>query len=206
MRNRTFKQLTLIGEDFDNAAAGTTGDIIIYLRDKSDNILLASGTDVPTDDTSGYAKGCRFIDTDVAAGTGGVYENVGTTALCNFDILGTITAGSVDTTELAADAVTGAKIEDDAVSLEHLDDAILPSHIVKYAGEVTWSGSGATLASTVTGVAATDIVIASIHTLGTEGTILQGAVASLNTITFTLDAANTTNDTVVSYVVYRAAA
>ena len=85
MRNRTFKQLTLFGEDFDNAAAGTTGNIIIYLRDESDNILWASGTDVPADATSGYAKGCLFIDRNVAAGTTGLYVNVGTTTAANFD-------------------------------------------------------------------------------------------------------------------------
>lgn len=103
---------------------------------------------------------------------------------------------------------TGAvTIANDAVSVEHLDDGILPSHVVKYAGEVTWTGGGATLASTVTGVLTSDIVIASFHTLGSEGTILQGAYASASdTITFTLDAANTSNDAVISYVVLRAAA
>ena len=93
-----------------------------------------------------------------------------------------------------------------SIGLTELASAIQPSHVVKYAGEVTWSGGGATLAASVSGVLATDIVVASFHTLGTEGTILQGAVASADTITFTLDAANTSNDAVISYVVYRAAA
>ena len=84
-RNETFKQLTLFGDDFDNTAAGTTGDIIVYLRDHAENILFASGTDVPADTTSGYAKGCLFIDRDVAAGTTGLYVNVGTTTAANFD-------------------------------------------------------------------------------------------------------------------------
>lgn len=91
------------------------------------------------------------------------------------------------------------------VGLSDLETAVAPSHVVKYAGEVTWSGSGATLAATVSGVLATDIVVASIHTLGTEGTILQGAYASAaDTITFTLDAANTSNDAIISYSVLRA--
>ena len=85
MRNRRFKEVTLMGEDFGNDAAGTTGDILVYLRDQADNILWASGTDVPADTTSGYAKGCLFIDRDVAAGTTGLYVNVGTAASCNFD-------------------------------------------------------------------------------------------------------------------------
>jgi len=87
MRNQIMKQLTLAGEDFGNTAAGTTADIIIYLRDESDNILWASGTDVPADDTSGYAKGCLFIDRNVAAGTSGLYVNVGTTSAANFDLV-----------------------------------------------------------------------------------------------------------------------
>lgn len=119
---------------------------------------------------------------------------------------GAFATGAVDTADLAADAVDNTKLADNAVSLENLDAAITPSHIPVFAGEVTWSGSGATLASTVTGVLATDIVVASFHTLGTQGTILQGAVASADTITFTLDAANTSNDAVISYLVMRAAA
>lgn len=119
----------------------------------------------------------------------------------------TIGAGVVETAMIAADNIDGTLIADDAVSLEHLDTGITPSHVVKYAGEVTWTGGGATLASTVSGVLTSDIVVASFHTLGTEGTILQGAYASASdTITFTLDAANTSNDAVISYVVYRAAA
>ena len=83
--------------------------------------------------------------------------------------------------------------------------AITPSHVVKYAGEVTWSGSGASLAATVTGVDADDVVVASVHTIGTgTATFLESAVASADTITFTLDAASDNNDTVVSYVVLRA--
>lgn len=92
-----------------------------------------------------------------------------------------------------------------AISKDDLEIGIKPSHIVKFSGEVTWSGGGSTLAETITGVQTSDIVVASFHTLGTEGTILQGAYASAaDTITFTLDAANTSNDAVISYAVYRA--
>lgn len=112
---------------------------------------------------------------------------------------------SVTTAKIDDDAVTNSEISDNAISLEHFDSWVTPSHIVVYAGEVTWSGWWATLAETVSGVLATDIVIASIHTLGTEGTILQWAYASAtDTITFTLDAANTSNDAVISYQVLRA--
>lgn len=90
-----YKQLTLSGEDFDHAAAGTTADISIYLRDKADNILLADGLDVPTDGTSGYAKGCIFIDRNVVTGSNGLYINVGTSTSCNFDAT-TATAAELD--------------------------------------------------------------------------------------------------------------
>lgn len=51
-------------------------------RDNDGNILIASGTTVPTG--AGYAKGALFIDTDVATGLKGAYENIGTTASASF--------------------------------------------------------------------------------------------------------------------------
>lgn len=55
------------------------------LLDANGDILHCTGTTVPTDAGAGFAKGCLFIDTDVAAGTTGLYVNVGTNAACNFD-------------------------------------------------------------------------------------------------------------------------
>lgn len=175
----------------------------LYYTDNLGDKIFAWGTTVPTDATDGYAKGCIFTDTDVATGTVSVYVNQGTKDSCSFKLI------NVDTTvtnEIADDAVTNAKIADDAVSLEHLDAGITPSHIPVLAGNVTWSGGGATLASTITGVLATDIVIAQFKTKGTQGTIVQGAVPTTDTITFALDAANTSNDAIIAYLVLRAAA
>ena len=45
---------------------------------------LTDGTTVPADEGSLYAKGCLFIDTDVATGTTGLYCNKGTAASCVF--------------------------------------------------------------------------------------------------------------------------
>ena len=83
----------------------------VLLKDDADHILMATGTTVPTDGGAGFAKGCLFIDTDVAAGSQGVYVNVGTNALCNFDVAGTVSAGSVDTADLVDAAVTFAKMQ-----------------------------------------------------------------------------------------------
>ena len=193
------------GEVVKAAVAGTTGNIRVMEYDEDHDIVYATGTDVPADTTSGYAKGCIFIDTDVAAGTTGRYENVGTSSSCNFDITSGLGAGNIDTAQLAADAVENAKIADDAVSLEHLDSGIAPSHVVVYAGESSWTGGGTSLAATVTGVAATDIVVSQFHTVPSEAAYIVSCAASENTITTTLSAANTTNDAVISYVVLRAA-
>jgi len=94
-------------------------------------------------------------------------------------------------------------IDDGSITLVKLATAVSPSHVVKFANEVTWTGGLVTLAVTVTGALATDIVIANFQTIGTEGTVLA-AVVTDNTVTFTLDTANTTNDAVVSYQVLRA--
>lgn len=56
-------------------------------KDGDGNALMATGTGVPADSSAGYAKGCLFIDTDVAAGTSGLYVNIGTTAACNFNLV-----------------------------------------------------------------------------------------------------------------------
>jgi len=87
MRSERFKALYLAGEDFGNEAAGTTGDIIVYLRDKGDNIMWASGPDVPADTSTGYARGCLFVDSNVAAGTGSLYINKGTAATAEFSLV-----------------------------------------------------------------------------------------------------------------------
>lgn len=61
--------------------------ITVLLADPSGNILFAQGTTVPTDGSSGYAKSCLFIDTDVATGTGSLYLNKGTTTSSQFTLV-----------------------------------------------------------------------------------------------------------------------
>ncbi|SRR5712691_2771662 len=64
---------------------GATTTVLVLLKDNAGKVLWATGTTVPTDGEAGYSKGGLFVDTDVAAGTTGLYVNVGTTAACNFD-------------------------------------------------------------------------------------------------------------------------
>ena len=54
------------------------------LKDGDGKVLLATGTTVPSNGESKYAKGCLFIDTDVVTGTTGLYCNKGTAASCAF--------------------------------------------------------------------------------------------------------------------------
>ncbi len=69
------------GGDVEKVGAETVTGI---LADGNGDLLLATGTTVPTDTTSGYAKGCLFIDTDVATGTTGLNCNKGTNTSCQF--------------------------------------------------------------------------------------------------------------------------
>lgn len=62
-------------------------DIVVLMADPSGNILWAQGTTVPTNGSSGYAKGAVFIDTDVGAGTGAFYLNKGTTTSSSFTLV-----------------------------------------------------------------------------------------------------------------------
>jgi hypothetical protein len=72
--------MVLVGQP-NTPASGVTA----YMIDGNGYVMYATGTTVPSDAGAGYAKGCLFVDTDVAGGTTGLYVNVGTTASCNFD-------------------------------------------------------------------------------------------------------------------------
>lgn len=80
MEDAVIGRLTLDGE--------TISGVKRLQMDSSNKVLLASGTTVPTDGTSGYAKGCIFIDTDVGTGICGRYENMGLSTSCKFRVTG----------------------------------------------------------------------------------------------------------------------
>lgn len=61
--------------------------IEVLMRDKNQDILMCRGTVTVTDSGSGYAKGCMYIKTDVATGTGGMYLNKGTNTACAFTLV-----------------------------------------------------------------------------------------------------------------------
>lgn len=152
-------------------------------------IYIASGTTVP-DAYEGFAKGALFIKTDAADGTKGLYENQGTTSDCDFNKIGDITA---------------AEIADGAITLAKLASGVTPSHVVKYAGTFTTLGGDADEAITVTGAAATDIVLISVKTAGATPRSIVSAVADTNAINVVMSGDPST-DHVLQYAVLRAAA
>jgi len=143
------------------------------------------------------------ITADIQAEAG----SIETTELADGAVTTTkIKDGNVTAAKLATDAVETAKIKNGNVTLAKLSAGITPSHVVKYAGTFTWTEGGASKAVTVTGVAATDIVVASFLTAPSQAAYITQVVPTTDTITVTLSAANTDNDAKISYVVYRAVA
>jgi hypothetical protein len=67
-------------------ASESINSIVVFpvLCDGNGDILIATGLTKPTDTSTGYAKGCLFIDTDVASGTTGLLCNKGTNTSCIF--------------------------------------------------------------------------------------------------------------------------
>ena len=200
--------------------------VTVVLKD-SRGILLAYGATVPTDAETGYAKGCIFIDTNAAAGAV-MLANEGDADSCDFntslvsgDISAVTTAegsglsggaasGAVDlqlevdddTIEIATNTV---QVKDEGISAAKLATAILPSHVVKFAGEFTTAVGDAAEQATVSGVVATDIVIASILDNGGNNVTLLQSAAATDAINFTISADPST-DCVISYMVLRAIA
>ena len=110
--------------------------------------------------------------------------------------------GNVTAAKLATDAVETAKIKDGNVTLDKLSAEITPSHVVKFAGQHTTVGGDANETATVTGVLATDIVIATIEDNGTNNVTLLQAAAAANAVNFTLSA-NPGTDCIINYMVLR---
>jgi hypothetical protein len=168
-----------LGEVVLKGALNSDG-VLVTQRDQNLNATEGWAATTPPSGKAHYAVGCRFTDT----ANGAVYYNTGSVTSCTFTMVGTVAAGSV----VLANLATG----------------IAPSHVVKFAGKHTTAGGSATEAFTVTGVAATDIVVATLQTKGASPQTIVTTAPTLNTITVVFSADPST-DHVVSYVVYRAA-
>lgn len=92
---------------------------------------------------------------------------------------------------------------DGSVTLAKLASAVAPSHIVKYAAQVTSVGGNAAEAFTVTGLAATDLVFCQVKDNGTNNVTILQAVPTTNTLTVTFSG-DPGADTVIYYQALRA--
>lgn len=108
-------------------------------------------------------------------------------------------SGDVTISNAGATAIGSGK-----VLLAMLGTGVTPSHVVKFAGKYTTLGGSATEAQTVSGVAATDVVIATLNTKGGTPRTILTAAPTTNTITYVFSGDPST-DHVVSYMVLRAA-
>lgn len=196
-------------EKVDNSS-GSAGDKNVRVRTKGNIKLYISGLAITSNDQpSVYASDDDTFTLTASTNTriGNVSQWIATGyAWVNFDTP-RAPAASIATGDLGTDCVTGAKIADDAVSLEHLDSGIAPAYIIPYAGVVTTTGGGgASEAETVMGiVAASDKVVVALQANGTNNVTIVEAVITDNTITVTFSA-DPGNDAKWSYIVARAAA
>jgi len=115
-------------------------------------------------------------------------------------------ANSVDTAAIQNLAVTTAKIADANVTLAKLAAGITPSHVIKFAGQLTTVGGAAAEAFAVAGaVAATDRAFVQIVDNGTNNVTVLQAVVTANVLTITFSG-NPGADCVFNYQIIRAAA
>jgi hypothetical protein len=170
-----------------------------FTRDASDNTFVAET--VPGSLSETLINGRVFV---------GNASNVATGVAMSGDVAivangtTTIQADAITTAKILDDAVTTAKILNANVTVAKLATALQPSHVVKYAGKEEDGGGSATVAITVTGVAATDIVFAQLQA-STNAVNIQKVTPTTNTITV-LMSGDPGASTVISYQALRAIA
>lgn len=113
---------------------------------------------------------------------------------------------SVGTADIQDSAITTAKIAAANVTLAKLAAGITPSHVIKYASQLTTVGGAAAEAFAVAGaVAATDRAFVQVVNDGTNNRTVLQAVVTNNTLTITFSG-DPGNDLVFNYQIIRAAA
>lgn len=181
-------------------AVAVTGDVTIG---NTGVTAIAAGAIVNADVNAAaaidYSKLAALTSGNILVGSAG---NVPTAVAMSGDA--TIIASGALT--IANDAITTAKILNANVTLAKLAAGITPSHIIKFADQVTTVGGAAAEAFTVTGaVGATDRAFVQVVNDGTGNVTVLQAVVTDNTLTVTFSA-NPGNDTVINYQIIRAVA
>ncbi len=177
-----------------------TGDISIT---NAGVTAIAAGVIVNADINASaaiaFSKLAALTSGNILVGSAG---NVATSVAMSGDA--TIIASGALT--IAANAITTTKILDANVTLAKLASGITPSHVIKFASQVTTVGGAAAEAFTVTGaVGATDRAFVQVVDDGTANVTVLQAVVTDNTLTVTFSA-NPGADTIINYQIIRAAA
>jgi hypothetical protein len=184
-----------------NVATGVTpsGDITLS---NTGVFGIAAGVIVDADINAAaaiaFSKLAALPSADILVGSAG---NVATAVALSGDA----TLSNAGALTIANNAITTAKILNANVTLAKLAAGITPSHIIKFANQVTTVGGAAAEAFTVTGaVAATDRAFVQMVDNGTNNVTVLQAVVTANTLTVTFSA-DPGNDAVINYQLIRAA-
>lgn len=144
---------------------------------------------------------------DIALTNGDIFVGNANNVAAGVALSGDATIDNTGVITVAANAITTTKINDADVTLAKLSAGITPSHVVKFGGRTTWSGGLDTLAVTVTGAQAVNqFAVATFEAAPSEAAYIASAAVSTNTLTFTLSAANVSDDCIITWVIYEAAA
>lgn len=145
-----------------------------------------------------FSKLAALTSGNILVGSAG---NVATSVAMSGDA--TIVASGALT--IANNAITTAKILNANVTLAKLAAGITPSHVIKFANQVTTVGGAAAEAFTVIGaLAATDRAFVQVVNDGTGNVTVLQAVVTNDTLTVTFSA-DPGNDTVINYQIIRVA-
>ena len=137
--------------------------------------------------------------------SGNLFVGNGSNVATGVALSGDATMANTGAMTIANNAITTAKIANANVTLPKLAAGITPSHVIKYANQVTTVGGAAAEAFTVTGaVAATDRAFVQVVDNGTNNVTVLQAVVTNNTLTVTFSG-NPGADTVINYQIIRAA-
>lgn len=180
-------------------AVAMTGDVTISNTGVTSIAALSIvNADISASAAIDFSKLATLASGNVLVGSaGGVATSVAMSGDATIIASGALT--------IAANAITTAKILDANVTLAKLAAGITPSHVIKFANQVTTVGGAAAEAFVVTGaVGATDrAFVQVVDDGGSNVTVLQ-AVVTDNTLTVTFSA-NPGNDTVINYQLIRIA-
>lgn len=144
-----------------------------------------------------FSKLATLATGHILAGNAGVVTDV--------TLSGDATIGATGVVTIANDAITTVKILNANVTLAKLAAGITPSHIIKFANQVTTVGGAPAEVITVTGaLAASDRAFVQMVDNGTNNVTVLEAVVTNDTLTVTFSA-DPGNDAIINYQLIRAA-